>query len=166
MNQPPMNQPPMNQPPMNQPPMNQPSRPPAADGLTPADVERFVDSVWPAVAGSTSCLELSGLHAVVSRRVEAASLRPGAVVSGPTQFGIADAALWYACFGAIGLEAMAVTSEMSIRFLRPCVGDTIFAHAQLDSIGRRSIVGTVHVWTTERERPSAVAQGTYVRPTS
>ena len=92
-----------------------------------------------------------------------ALVRGGEVVWAPG-FGMADVALWYACFGAIGMEAMAVTSEMSIRYLRPCVGDELFAEAVLDSVGRRTIVGSVRVWTDDRDRPTSVAQGSYVRP--
>ncbi len=139
-------------------------RPPAVPGVTPSSVEEFVARVWPAAAGATHVEEISGRHARVRRAVDPASLRPGAQVSGPTQFGMADAALWYACFGAIGLEAMAVTSEMSIRFLRPCRGEELRAEAVLESVGRRSIVGSVRVWADDPDRPTAVAQGTYVRP--
>ena len=138
--------------------------PPATAGVTAESIEAYIAEVWPAAAGSTEVLEVSGRHAVVRRRVDPASLRPGAMVSGPTQFGMADVALWFACFGAIGLEAMAVTSEMSIRYLRPCVGDELFAEAVLDSVGRRTIVGSVRVWTDDRDRPTSVAQGSYVRP--
>lgn len=140
------------------------AKPPAAPGVDPASIEAYVAQMWPAAAGSTEVLEISGDHATVRRVVDPASLRPGAMVSGPTQFSIADTALWYACFGAIGLEAMAVTSEMSIRFLRPCVGETLHATATLDSVGRRTIVGSIGIWTDDPSRPSAIAQGSYVRP--
>ena len=93
-------------------------------------------------------------------------LRPGGFISGPTQFSLADAALWYVVFAAIGrIEPMALTSELSIRFLRPAIGDVLWARGTLESAGRRNVVGTVHVWTDDRpEKPTAVAQGTYVLP--
>ena len=93
-------------------------------------------------------------------------MRPGGFISGPTQFAIADAALWYLAFGAIGrVELMALTSELSIRFLRPAIGDVLNARAELASKSRRSVVGTVWVWAGDDERrPSAVAQGTYALP--
>ena len=93
-------------------------------------------------------------------------LRPGGYVSGPTQFALADAALWYLVFGAIGrVEPMALTSELSIRFIRPAIGETLWARATLDVAGRRNVVGTVRIWVDEREdRATAVAQGTYALP--
>jgi len=60
---------------------------------------------------------------------------------------------------------MALTSELSIRFLRPAQGSMLWARATLDSAGRRNVVGTVRVWVDDREdRAVSVAQGTYVLP--
>ena len=75
-------------------------------------------------------------------------------------------ALWYVTFVAIGrIEPMALTSELSIRFLRPAQGERIWARADLATATRRSVVGSVSVWMDDRsDRPTAVAQGTYVLP--
>ena len=62
---------------------------------------------------------------------------------------------------------MALTSELSIRFLRPCIGTTLWARATIDAAGRRNVVGTVRIWTDDNEaKPCATAQGTYVMPVS
>ena len=112
------------------------------------------------------CVELTATSALACRQVGAEFLRPGGFISGPTQFGLADAVLWYMTFGAIGrIEPMALTSELSIRYLRPAQGQVLWARATLDSAGRRNVVGTVRVWVDDREdRPVATAQGTYVLP--
>ena len=93
-------------------------------------------------------------------------MRPGGFISGPAQFGLADAALWYLVFAAIGrIEPMALTSELSIRYLRPAQGSVLWAKATLESAGRRNVVGTVHVWCDDRvDKPTASAQGTYALP--
>ena len=91
-------------------------------------------------------------------------LRPGASISGPHSF-MRDAALWFLCSSALGrVEPMAVTQELSIRFLRPAVGTRLFAEAQLERQGKQSLVASVHVWTIDESRPTAVAQGTYQLP--
>jgi acyl-coenzyme A thioesterase PaaI-like protein len=112
------------------------------------------------------CVEVGDTSALARRVVSADSLRPGGFVSGPTQFGLADAVLWYLVFGAIGrVEPMALTSELSIRYLRPAQGAVLWARATLDNAGKRNVVGTVRLWTDGRElKPVAVAQGTYVLP--
>ncbi|MGB3056057.1 MAG: PaaI family thioesterase [Acidimicrobiales bacterium] len=113
-----------------------------------------------------SCAELGPDFAVASNPISDFSIRPGGFVSGPTQFAMADAALWYLTFVAIGrIEPMALTSELSIRFLRPAQGERIWARAQLNTATRRSVVGSVDIWMDDQQhRPTAVAQGTYVLP--
>jgi uncharacterized protein (TIGR00369 family) len=112
------------------------------------------------------CHELGDGFAVARHEVTDGALRPGGFISGPTQFGIADAALWYLAFTAIGrIEPMALTSELSIRYLRPAIGRILWARASLEAAGRRSVVGSVHVWVDDRgDRPTATAQGTYALP--
>jgi uncharacterized protein (TIGR00369 family) len=137
---------------------------PPANGVNPESILAFVARHWPANPNSATCLEVSGRHALIEVPVAAESIRPGGLVSGPTQFAAADLALWYACFGAIGLEAMAVTSELSIRFLRPAIGSALMARADLHSVGSRQIVGSVVLWTDDPDRPVSLAQGSYMAP--
>jgi acyl-coenzyme A thioesterase PaaI-like protein len=112
------------------------------------------------------CVELGPDFAVAAYDVDDASLRPGGFVSGPTQFGLVDAAFWFVTFVALGrIEPMALTSELSIRFLRPAVGTRIICRATLEAASRRSVVGTAHVWAEERpDKITATAQGTYAIP--
>jgi uncharacterized protein (TIGR00369 family) len=133
----------------------------------PPDVSDVNDMVRSAFPGSNNeCAELGPGFAVARMVPNAESIRPGGYISGPTQFGIADGALWYLVFAVIGrVEPMALTSELSIRFLRPATGSVLWARATLESAGRRQIVGSVRVWTDDNEpRPASVAQGTYVLP--
>ncbi|MGH9134500.1 MAG: PaaI family thioesterase [Ilumatobacteraceae bacterium] len=114
------------------------------------------------------CAELGEGYAIARYDIDQAALRPGGFVSGPAQFGLADAALWYLAFVAVGrIEPMALTSELSIRYLRPAQGSILWARATLESAGRRNVVGTVHVWCDDRvAKPTATGQGTYALPFS
>lgn len=137
---------------------------PAANGVTPSSVDAFVAEQWPDRTPASQCLEVSGRHALVEVAVGPEQIRPGGYISGPTQFAAADLALWYACFGAIGLEAMAVTSELSIRFLRPAFGGLLMARAELHSVGRRQLAGSVVIWTDDEANPVTISQGSYMAP--
>jgi len=139
--------------------------PPAA-GVNAETVDAFVAEQWPARPHTSRCLEVSARHAVAEITVGPEQIRPGGYISGPAQFAAADLALWYACFGAIGLEAMAVTSELSIRFLRPAFGDLLVARAELNSVGRRQMSGSVVIWTDDPGKPVSISQGSYVAPPS
>jgi acyl-coenzyme A thioesterase PaaI-like protein len=133
---------------------------------TADEVNAMVENAFPGTGGW--CHELGPDFAVTRRAVGDDALRPGGFISGPTQFGAADAVLWYLVFGAIGrIEPMALTSELSIRFLRPAQGKILWARAELESVSRRNVVGTVRVWCDDREhKPTATAQGTYALPLS
>src|SRR3546814_6602933 len=48
------------------------------------------------------------------------ALRPGGLISGPTQMGFADMAAYALVLAHIGPVAMAVTSALNYQFLRPC----------------------------------------------
>lgn len=131
---------------------------------TPADVNAMVRASFP--GSGNECVELGDDFAVARYVATPADVRPGGYISGPTQFSLADAALWYVVFAAIGrVEPMALTSELSIRFLRPAIGAVLWARGTVEAAGRRNVVGTVSVWTDDRpHKPTAVAQGTYVLP--
>lgn len=131
--------------------------------VTVENIIEMADSSFP--GSGNSCHEIGDDYVVAKRPVKPDDIRPGGFVSGPTQFALADAALWYATFVGIGrLEPMAMTSELSIHFLRPAVGDVLWARATIDLAGRRSVVGSVSIWTDDVDRPTSIAQGTYMLP--
>jgi uncharacterized protein (TIGR00369 family) len=131
--------------------------------VTADEINRFLVDEFP--AGQHLCEEVGDGWAVAVMRATADHLRPGNIVNGPAVFGLCDGALYYACWTKIGIEPMILTSEMSIRYLRPARGDVVRARAELHHAGKRSLIGTIVVWTEDPLRPVAVAQGTYVRPT-
>ena len=130
--------------------------------VTVEEINNFLQRQFSGTANR--CEELGEGWAVAAVRNDDVHLRPGGIISGPTVFGACDAALYYACFTLIGLEPMTLTSELSIRFLRPAKGPELRARATVDHAGKRSLVGTIRAWTDSPARPVAVAQGTYVRP--
>jgi uncharacterized protein (TIGR00369 family) len=134
--------------------------------LTPEDVNTFVAQAFPAACESgIRCEELGDRTATARLTFDETQLRPGEYISGPNIFAVADSALWFATFTVIGLEAMAVTSEMSVRFLRPAQGGDLIARAVLNSAGARRLVGTIELWIDGTpDRLVAVAQGAYSRP--
>ncbi len=132
--------------------------------LTPRAVDDAVRQPW--TDGPNRCLEISPTHALAVQEIDPQRLRPGDLVPGPTLFGLADLALWYLTFGAIDrIEPMALTSDLSIRFLRPARGEKAYARADLDKAGRLMVIGTVKIWMDDQpDRLVATAQGTYVLP--
>lgn len=133
--------------------------------VTPGEINDFCDEAFPGSANR--CADIGPGWAVARTEADPALLRPGGIISGPTLFGLADAALWFALFSVCGIEPMSLTSELSIRYLRPARGTAALARADLDHAGRRSVIGTVRMWVEDDPGTTvAVAQGTYVRPRS
>jgi len=129
---------------------------------TPDEINDFLHRDFG--GSSNRCESIGEGWAVAVIEVGDGNLRPGGIISGPTQFGLCDAALYYACFSVLGISPMTVTSEMSIRFLRAASGAVLRARADLVKVGRRAIVGNISAWTDDPARPVAVAQGTYMPP--
>lgn len=132
--------------------------------VTVESINEFLERDFP--GNGNRCEEVGDGWATAVLVAQPHHQRPGGIISGPTVFGACDAALYYACFTRLGIEPMTLTSELSIRFLRPARGRELRARADLHQVGRRSIVGSVVAWTDDVAKPVAVAQGTYVRPTA
>lgn len=130
--------------------------------VTSGQINEYMATGFP--TNATRCEEVGDGWAIAHLEVDAGSLRPGEIINGATVFRLCDETLYYACFTAIGIEPMTLTSEMSIRYLRPARGREIRARADLHDVGRRTIVGSIVAWTDDIDKPVAVAQGTYVRP--
>lgn len=137
---------------------------PGQEQLTAEIIDTATTRLFPGIG--VRCHSIGPGWALAQRDALPSDIRPGEYISGPTQFATADCALWFLAFVALGrIEPMAVTSELSIRYLRPAQGTHLWARATLDSLGRRQLVGTVRVWAEDQaDRPSSIAQGTYVFP--
>lgn len=137
---------------------------PATSVVTVDEVNAFVDADFRNASGR--CRAVGPGWAEVQLHADESMMRPGDIILGPTVFALADCALYYAVFTVVGIEPMALTSELSIRFMRPARGRDLLGRGELHHAGRRSVIGSVTVWTPDRpDAPVAVAQGTYVLPT-
>ena len=92
-------------------------------------------------------------------------LRPGGTISGPTIMALVDAVTYMAVLSRIGIVPLAVTSSLSIVFLRrPAAGQAIEAHATLLKSGRKLAVAEVRVMSTGDDELVAHATVTYALP--
>lgn len=93
-----------------------------------------------------------------------AHLRPGGTVSGPAMMALCDATIYVAILAAIGPVALAVTTNLSINFLRkPEPGDLI-AECRLLKLGKRLAVGEVSVSAADGGELVAHCVATYSIP--
>lgn len=92
------------------------------------------------------------------------SLRHGGTVSGPAMFMLADTALFVAVLASVGPKALAVTTNMSINFLKKPPPKDLIAECRLLKLGSRLAVGEVTIRSDGEEDPVAHATGTYSIP--
>jgi uncharacterized protein (TIGR00369 family) len=134
---------------------------PAMADLSPAAVDAFVASIYPA-ATAHRCDAIGDGFAEARWPLDDTMLRPGGLISGPTQFALADLALWYLSFTVVGLAPMAVTADLHITFLRPAKGGDLLARAELLRAGKSRISGRVLLWVDgAADRPVSHAVGSY-----
>lgn len=132
---------------------------------TVSQVNQLVAETFPAASrDGYRCIDIGEGFAVARWTHDRELDRPGGLISGPTQFTICDTALWYLSFTIVGLEPMAVTSDLHITFLRPAIGGDLLARADLVRSGKSRIFGQVRVWVDgDESRPVAHATGSYAK---
>lgn len=102
------------------------------------------------------------MRAVYSERF----LRPGGTIAGPIMMGLADAAVYAAVLSRIGAVELAVTTQLSINFLRKPEPCDVLAKASLLKLGKRLAVGEVVLYSelSDEMQPVAHATATYSIP--
>jgi|GEM_PF-57210 len=90
-------------------------------------------------------------------------LRPGGTVSGPTMMMLADSAAYAVVLAAVGLEALAVTTNLSINFVRRAEPGVLVADAELLKAGRTQALAEVRLHDGDPDHLVAHAVVTYSR---
>ncbi|WP_457390261.1 PaaI family thioesterase [Roseateles sp. P5_E1] len=102
---------------------------------------------------------------VVAHPVGERELRPGNTVSGPVMMTLADVALYLGILARIGIVPLAVTTNLSINFLRkPRADRRVVARCRLMKLGKTLAVGEVWIFSEGEDEPVAHATGTYAIP--
>jgi uncharacterized protein (TIGR00369 family) len=139
-------------------------KPKPTQKLGVAELAEFFDEVFPQLRGQMVIEEVGHMRARLRMPVDASHLRPGGTVSGPAMFTLADCAFYAATLAMIGPEALTVTTNVSINFLRkPALRDLI-GEARILKLGKRLSVGDVTLYSDGDDRPVAHATMTYAIP--
>jgi uncharacterized protein (TIGR00369 family) len=127
-------------------------------------LEGFIRAAFPELDVSVRVTALAPGHLRLRQPIARDHLRPGDTISGPTLMTLADTAMYLLVLAHIGLEPMAVTSHLSMDFLRRASGEVVLADAALLRLGRRTAVGHVLLRVEGDDAPVAAAQVTYALP--
>src|SRR5262249_44190344 len=104
--------------------------------------------------------------AVVRLPFAPAFIRPGGTIAGPALMALADFAVYAALLARIGRVPLAVTTGLTIHFLRKAAAVDVLAEARLIKLGRRLAVGEVTMTAVGDDQPAAHVTATYAIPSS
>ena len=141
---------------------------PRADALrlTAAEINAFLTGTFTDSEGAStgSVVELEPGRARLIRRADAVSIRPGGAIWGPSLMSLADVAVYALVLAHIGIVPMAVTTSLTMHFLRPAKPGDLIADALLLRLGKRIATAEVRLWTEGPDKIAAHATVAYAIP--
>jgi uncharacterized protein (TIGR00369 family) len=133
--------------------------------MTANELTEFLAREFPQVASDFAIEDVGARRIKVRLVVGERHLRPGGTVSGPSIFALADVAVYLALLAMIGPEALAVTTNASVDFLRkPAAAVDLIAECRLLKVGRVLTIGDVLIYSEGTVEPVARANLTYSIP--
>jgi uncharacterized protein (TIGR00369 family) len=135
--------------------------------LSRDELTRLLSSHFPEFlnpANGVTIEEVSQGAARVRQAFASRMLRPGGTISGPTMMGLTDFTMYVTLLSAIGWVPLAVTTQLSINFLRRPAAADLIAEGRLLKLGRRLAVGEVIIRSDGQAEPVAHATSTYSIP--
>jgi uncharacterized protein (TIGR00369 family) len=134
-------------------------------GITVAEFEALLREGAPFAATlGVETIELTATRAVFRLSYRADFLRPGGTISGPMMMGLADLAIYGVVLAAVGKKELAVTTSLTINFLRKPPPTALIAEARLLKLGKRLAVGEAELFSEGDPTMVAHVTATYSLP--
>jgi len=130
---------------------------------TKAEIAAFLTKDFP--QNKCKVEEVGNRTSKIKHTIGIDELRPGYTVSGPVLMAVADVAMYVAILGEIGIVPLAVTTSLTINFLRkPSPHRDIIGVCKLLKVGKSLAVGDVTLYSEGSDDIVAHAVGTYSIP--
>ena len=137
--------------------------------MTEEELNAYLIEVYPQIFEQFpkhKCTKIQPGRVTVEVLADQRHLRAGGTVSGPTLFSLADMGGYACALSHIGKEALAVTTNLDINFMRKADPGMIYADCQILKMGKRLMVFNASIWQDEPSNCIAFATGTYAIPPS
>jgi len=131
------------------------------------ELRRRLAAEFPEAFGADSSLSILRIgygSAELRHAFRPESLRPGGTISGASMMLLADATMYVAVLASIGWVPLAVTTNLSIHFLKKPVPRALDAQCRLLELGKRLAVGEVSIRLQGEGDLTAHATSTYSIP--
>lgn len=135
--------------------------------MTIEEVHRFMETDFPQIHTDGrvfSITEIAPGRVTVRFDPSDRHLRPGGTVSGPALFTLADVAAYAAVLAHIGPVALAVTTSLTINFLRLPQPEPLTCSCRILKLGKRLAVLDASIFQDDTEELVAHATATYSIP--
>jgi uncharacterized protein (TIGR00369 family) len=139
----------------------------AVPKLTVKELERLLGAEFPRMfdaQGGYGIEEVWFGGSRVRKRFNSRSLRPGGTIAGTTMMTLADFAPYVAILASIGWVPLAVTTNLTINFLKKPAQRDLLAEARLLKLGKRLAVAEVAIRSEGEDELVAHATATYSIP--
>ncbi len=139
----------------------------AAAKLTVKELERRLGAEFPQMFNAQTGYAVEAVWhggCRVRKHYDPQSLRPGGTLSGTTMMSLADVAIYVALLATIGWVPLAVTTNLSINFLKKPAARDLLAEARLLKLGKRLAVGEIDIRSEGEDDLVAHATSTYSIP--
>jgi uncharacterized protein (TIGR00369 family) len=144
---------------------------PAQDNLKPfmtaAEVNALMATVYPQLNDQFTSYE--ALHVfpggcTVRLNADERHLRPGGTVSGPSLFTLADIGGYVCVLSHAGPDALSVTTNLNINFVRKAEAGAIDGHCRILKLGKNLMMFDIDIVAGPEGHSVAHATGTYSIP--
>jgi uncharacterized protein (TIGR00369 family) len=142
-----------------------PAQPELMPSMTADEVNEMLREVYPQLNGDLPAyraLEVFPGGCVVRLDADSRHLRPGDTVSGPSLFTLADIGGYVCVLTHGGRDALAVTTNLNINFMRKAPAGPIDGHCRILKLGRSLMVFDIDI--VAAGQTVAHATGTYSIP--
>ena len=137
---------------------------PTHSALTPVmtadEINAYLKIVYPQLNDQYSdylAIDVKPGECTVRLNANERHLRPGNTVSGPCLFTLADIGGYVCVLSHIGREALAVTTSLTINFMRNPEPADLLGEGRLMKLGRALVVGDFTIWSEGEQEPVAHA---------
>ena len=135
--------------------------------LTTGEVNELLARVYPELntqLGSYEAVDVFPGGCTVRLNADERHLRPGGTVSGPSLFTLADIGGYVCVLSHAGPDALSVTTNLNINFLRKAEAGPIDGHCRILKLGKSLLVFDIDIVAGPDKHTVAHATGTYSIP--
>ncbi|MFU0505564.1 PaaI family thioesterase [Pseudaminobacter sp. NGMCC 1.201702] len=135
--------------------------------MTAGEINEFLKTAYPQLNADFNAYEAVEVFAggcTVRLNADERHLRPGGTVSGPSLFTLADIGGYACVLSHAGPDALSVTTNLTINFMRKAEAGPIHGHCRILKLGRSLMVFDIDIIAGADGQTVAHATGTYSIP--